>query len=109
MEGLTFDQLPDAMARVLDKLDSLEGLLTRLQHMPSDKPRGEYLTIDEAADFLHKSTATIYKLVHERKIPVLKQSGRLYFRRDELGQWLESGRRKTVAQIGESVDKSLSR
>ena len=55
----------------------------------------EYLTINEAAEFLNKSVRTIYILVGKRKIPHLKR-GQLYFKIDELKAWLEDGKREVI-------------
>lgn len=59
-----------------------------------DKP---VLTSTEAAAFLGIAVSYIYKLTHWKKIPFSKPNGgKIYFRRDELESWMNSGRYLTV-------------
>ncbi len=65
---------------------------------PQQKEK-EPLSIDEAALFtgLHKST--LYKLSHERAIPVHRpRGGRLVFFRSELMDWIRAGKKSTHAR-----------
>jgi excisionase family DNA binding protein len=66
---------------------------------PATEPRDQLLTIQEAAEFLNLSVATIYSKVSKCEIPVMKRSKRLYFSRTELTEYIKEGRQKTVAEI----------
>ncbi len=90
----TFDQLPELVSRLHDKIVSLEETILR---QASNTPDAEILPLEEAAKLLDLKPATIYGLVHARKIPFLKRAKKLYFRRSALIKWLESGR-----QLGRS-------
>lgn len=48
------------------------------------------LSVIEAAEYLGLSKITIYKLVSEQKIPVVKLGARDLFRVDDLDKWVES-------------------
>ncbi len=61
------------------------------------------LTIDEAAEFLNLSKPTLYRLVSERNIPHSKKGKRLYFSKERLTEWVESGEVRTQAQIKKEV------
>ncbi|MBK0403879.1 helix-turn-helix domain-containing protein [Adhaeribacter sp. BT258] len=68
----------------------------------------EMLTVDQAAGFLSLGTATIYSMVSRKEIPYMKPNGkRLYFSKQELTDWLKSGRKKTNAEIATDAGNYL--
>lgn len=105
MEPFTFDQLPQAVGKLHDKLDSIEQLLKESQRQPQDTD--ELLSISEAAKFLNLSVPTIYSKVCRKEVPVNKQGKRLYFYRSELINWIKSGRKKTAAEIRQEAEQML--
>lgn len=50
---------------------------------------------------------TIYDLVHKRLIPHSKRGKRLIFSKNEILEWLRSGKRKTQAEIQAEADNFL--
>ncbi len=97
MANLTFDQLPQAVYEIQQKLESIEQLLLELN---KNQPETDKIfTVGEAADFLNLSTATIYGLVSKGELPVMKRSKRCYFSKFELIAYLKKGRRKTNQEI----------
>jgi len=84
--------------------DSLESRLSNIEKLlldiyggahikPPDNDSGSLLTVDQAASLLHLSVATIYGLIHKREISSLKRGRRVYFKKEDLLQYLEDGRR----------------
>lgn len=65
----------------------------------NDKPADEIGGLDLAVEITGLARRTIYKLTHRREIPHRRVGGRLYFRRSELEQWIDAGRRHTVAEV----------
>ena len=65
----------------------------------------ELLSIEEASEFLKLSVATLYSMNCKRKIPFTKISGKVYYKRSALLAWLETGDRKTIAQIKREVNE----
>ena len=60
----------------------------------------EVLTVDECAELTSMKKSTLYKLTHQRRIPFFKPSGsRVYFKRSEILQWLQSNRVDSDAEI----------
>ena len=55
--------------------------------------------IDLAVKITGKAKATIYSKCHARTIPHWKQGKQLYFSKNELTQWLRSGKRKTRSEL----------
>lgn len=65
----------------------------------NDKNVDEIGGLDLAVAVTGLARRTIYKLTHRREIPHRRVGGRLYFRRSELEQWLDAGRRPMVAEV----------
>ena len=97
MEKISFENLPQAVGLLLDKVDLLEQLLKSQQNTsaPSDRP----MSITEAAKFLNLSVPTLYGFVSKRTIPFSKLGKRLYFSEAELTSWVKSGRKQTCTEI----------
>ena len=55
--------------------------------------------IELAVEITGKAKATIYSKCHDRTIPHWKQGKQLYFSKNELIQWLRSGKRKTHSEL----------
>lgn len=105
---LTFNDLPQAVTSLFSKLDKIERLLLAKTENSNEKP-DQLLTIDKAAELLSLSVPTIYGLVSRKEIPVSKKGKRLYFSRQELLDWVKSGRNKTAAEIAAEADICLSK
>lgn len=105
MENLTFDQLPQAISRIQEKLDAIEDLLKigKQENQAAD----EILNITQAAAFLKLSVATIYGRVCRHQIPVYKQGKRLYFYKKELEEWIKSGRKKSFQEIRQEAEERM--
>lgn len=63
------------------------------------------LSITEAARFLNLSPQTLYGFTSRQKIPFIKKGKRLYFKLADLEKWLESGRRKSIDEIKDELNK----
>jgi excisionase family DNA binding protein len=96
---LTFEQLPQAVTMLTKEVSELKRLLTEKQvQPPTDQPE-QFLTIQEAAEFLSLTVPTMYSKVSKGELPVMKRSKRLYFSRTELLEYLKDGRKKSNAEI----------
>lgn len=107
MEQITFDKLPEALGRVLSELSELKGLISK--HNPQLIEQDQILTIEGAAKLLSLKKPTIYGLVHRNGIPHSKKGKFLYFSKQELIEWVKSGRRKTNAEISEEATNYVNR
>ena len=68
--------------------------------------KSETLTIEEVSELTGYKKATLYKLTHERKIPFHKPAHggrRIFFKRAEINQWLESNHFDTYEESFENV------
>ena len=104
MNKPSFDELPNAVGQMIEKLNSIEQLLKSYNPLePADQP----LTVKEAAKFLNISVPTVYDYVHKREIPYSKLRKNLYFSRQELIEWIKKSRRKTQEEVKASAEESL--
>ena len=100
------DQLHNPFEGIVKELTEIKSLLLDLKHPPSQGKQelaNDLLTVDEAADLLDLSKATIYKKVHYNELPFMKRSKRLYFSRKELMAYLKEGSNRTNSQIAQSI------
>lgn len=108
MHQITFDQLPEAVARLTKEVSELKRLLIEKQEQTSTKQPEKLLTVQEAAEFLNLAVPTIYSKVNKGELPVMKRSKRLYFSSTELMEYLKEGRKKTNAEIEQKAEAYLS-
>lgn len=95
--NVTFDNLPEAVAGLYARLDSLEKSIKGAEENPVEQD--DLLIINQAADLVKKSVPTVYDLVHKREIPFYKRGGRLYFSKLELIAWIKEGKIPTNEEI----------
>lgn len=108
MSQVTFEQLPEKIGWILEKLDSIEAtLLSITTNAQPDKD--ELLTINQASKFINLAKPTIYGLVSRKEIPHSKKGKRLYFSKFELLDWVKSGRRKTVSELETEAESIVNR
>lgn len=76
----------------------IRDVLQESSFLSKKEQQSEILTIEEVSGLTGYKKATIYKLTHERKIPFHKPAHggrRIFFKREEISQWLQSNRVET--------------
>ncbi len=96
--NISFEKLPQAVAQLLVDVGHIKQLLIE-KGSNAQPPGDQLLPIEGAAALLHLTVPTVYGLVHRKEIPVMKKGKRLYFSREELTQYIKSGRKKTTAEL----------
>ena len=99
MEKINFENLPQAVSLLIEKVDSLELLLKSQQSNNSNAPSDKPMSISEAAKFVNLTVPTLYGFVSKRSIPFSKVGKRLYFSETELTSWIQGGRQKTCDEL----------
>lgn len=93
------------------RLSNIESLILDIKHKPSltseNQNSDKLLTVEEAADFLNLTKPTIYSKVSKGELPYMKKGKRLYFSKDELLDYIKSGRKETKSEILEKADRYL--
>ena len=104
---ITFEQLPQAVSQLHEKLANIERLLLQKVNDPQIETN-ELLTVQDVATFLSLSVPTIYGLISKKEIPVMKRSKRCYFSKVELMNYLKQGRKKTFEETGIEAQNYLT-
>jgi excisionase family DNA binding protein len=76
-----------------EKLDQILAIVREIR-AGQGKQADPWMSVDQASSYLSVARATIYKWVHEGRVPHHKipGSGLVRFRASELDQWIEIGR-----------------
>ena len=90
-----FQQLFDMMRVLERKVDALTNEKGSVKEQPS---KDELMTVETAADYLRMSRSSIYQLTSRFEIPFMKKGKRLYFKKEELRQWIEEGSNKPASK-----------
>ncbi len=109
MNELTFEQLPKAVGEIRAKIDSIEQMLREIVNRDAPQSENEYITVKQVAELLCLSVQTIYGFTSKMSIPYYKRGQRLYFSRQEINEWIQSGRRKIIEEIEREADNYLIR
>ncbi|HTK19198.1 MAG TPA: helix-turn-helix domain-containing protein [Mucilaginibacter sp.] len=108
MDRITFDQLPEMVALLLDKVTKIEQMLTG-REIPEQRPEKEMLTVSEAAEFMNVSKSTLYKMSFNRDVPVYKPTGRrVYFKREDLVKHITHNRVMSRQEIEQEAINYLA-
>lgn len=59
----------------------------------------DILDVRQAAAFLKSKITTLYEKTSTKTIPHFKKGNKLYFRRQELEEWIQKGKVKTVDDV----------
>jgi excisionase family DNA binding protein len=108
METITFNELPQAVIQLYEKLNNIEALLLEKSNEPTPE-HDQFLTIQEAASFLKLSVPTLYGFTQRAEIPVCKRGKRLYFSELSLTDWIKQGRKKTIAETAMEAASFMSK
>lgn len=95
---ISFENLPKAIAHLVDEVEKLKLLVEKSQTQIAPKKRMP-IGIDEACHIIGKAKPTIYSMVQKRMIPCYKNGKKLYFFEDELLKWITKGKKKTMHEI----------
>lgn len=103
MNNMTFEQLPQAVSMLIEKVGLLTDKVEKVLGM-TPQQHGEcrtLLTLNEVAALLGKSASTIYAMTSDKRIPYHKRGNKLYFFRNEIIAWIEQGGTSGVASESE--------
>lgn len=106
---LTFEALPQAIAELLQKVDSLHEVVSELRDRNLNQAEEPMIGIEEACVILGRAKSTIYALTQARKIPYYQPGKMLQFKRSELMAWMESSRHETSIQTKERIADEIQK
>jgi excisionase family DNA binding protein len=101
---LTTLSLDDIASQVAEKVYSLQQKNNEQREVAQEN---EFLTINQASELLNLAKPTIYTLTCKNEVPFIKKGKKLYFKKADLIEWLNAGRRMTKSEIEEEVNNHL--
>jgi excisionase family DNA binding protein len=110
MNSITFNDLPKEVYRLKEEILGLKTLITNLGNNINVAPKNKaYLSIKEVAQLTHKSINTLYSLTSKHKIPHYKNGNKLLFMENEVMDWINKNKVKTIQGIDYQVDVLTSK
>lgn len=103
LSSLSLDEI------ALQVAEKVYDLQKRNTEQKAETKDDEFLTIVQASELLNLAKPTIYTLTHKCEIPFIKKGKKLYFKRADLIDWLNTGRRLTRSEIRKEVENSIIR
>lgn len=91
MDKITFEQLPQAVSLLIEKVGQLADKVDEALGKATQQKGKRLLALDDVAALLGKSASTIYAMTSEKRIPYHKRGNKLYFFEDEIIGWIEQG------------------
>ena len=91
---------------ILDKLENIEKSIKGLQssmQLKNSNDNNEFMNVQQVADFIEESVASIYTRTSSRTIPFYKKGKRLLFKKAEILEWIESSKKKTIEEIQNEI------
>lgn len=92
MDQITFEQLPQAVTLLIEKVGRLADKVEEALGNSAREQGRRLLQLEDVAALLGKSASTIYAMTSDKRIPYHKRGNRLYFFEDEIIRWIEQGR-----------------
>jgi len=101
-----FEIILDRLNRIEQQLKDLK--ITTIQEVAA-QPVKQLMNVPETAEYLDISSSKIYKLTSTMEIPHMKLGKLLYFRKEQIDEWLLKNRVKTRAEIEEEANTYVTR
>jgi len=108
MNNITFDNLPDAVNEINDKLSRIEKILFE-KGRETKSEADEWLNLTELCNYHpdKPSKPTVYGWVNSGTVPVHKGGKKLRFLKSEIDSWLKQGKKRTLLESLEETDNYL--
>ena len=105
---LSFNDVPNAVAHLINKVEKLETLL--LENQPQVQEADRWLNLSDFCNYHpdHPAKQTVYGWIVQRSIPYHKKGKKLMFLKSEIDIWLKQGRRKTAAEIQAEAEQYVN-
>ena len=100
-QELTFNELPGAVAALIDKVDDLKELILSHKEEGSQVIEDKWFDLDHLIAYLpeHPAKSTVYGWVCDNLIPYSKTGKRLRFQKSQIDAWLSQNAHKTDTDL----------
>jgi excisionase family DNA binding protein len=92
---------------IIERLDRIEKAIQDFNSINSKVPEDQSMNILEVADYIKVAKTTIYGLTHKNTIPYYKLGKKLFFKKSEIDEWINSKKRKTKNDIEEEANEYI--
>lgn len=109
-QELTFNDLPQVVAQLLEEVMGMRAQLTELQGERKTAVKDTHvpMTVEETGAYLKMPKATLYMKLADGTIPAIKAGKRYTIYRDELDKWLEANRKNPVPMTAEEENAAVA-
>ncbi len=109
LDTITLDQLPKAVADILDGIAEIKSICNAIRDKESDKD--DYLTVEELCAYhpAHPSHQTVRRWKRLGYIPYYKDevTRRIKFKKSEIDAWLASSRHMSQEELNKIHDAQI--
>ena len=108
MQEISFNEMPQALAYLINKVEIIEILLNTKQLQAQEGV--QWLNLNDLCKYHpdHPAKPTVYAWIGQRSIPYHKKGKKLMFLKSEIDAWLKEGRRKTAIEIQTEAEQFVT-
>lgn len=92
---------------IMQRLDRIEKAIENLKTENAIVVESKAMNVSEVAKYLNTNIPSIYGLTSRAEIPHYKIAKKLYFKKEEIDEWINSKKIKTNQDIEKEVDEYL--
>lgn len=92
---------------IMERLDKIEIAISNLKKENAIVVESKAMNVSEVAKYLNTNIPSIYGLTSRAEIPHYKIAKKLYFKKVEIDEWINSKKIKTNQDIEKDVDEYL--
>lgn len=92
---------------IIERLDRIEKAISNLKLENVIVAESKAMNVSEVAKYLNTNIPSIYGLTSRAEIPHYKIAKKLYFKKEEIDEWIYSKKIKTNQDIEKEVEEYL--
>jgi len=100
--------LDKVIVEALERWSRERGSTPERQPDP-DKVVKNYLSLEEAGKYLGLSKKTLYQFTHKKTIPYYKPNNKVYFKVEDLDNWINKNRVSSQSEIEREAQRYLDK
>ena len=94
---------------ILERLDRIEKAISNLKTENSIVAESKPMNLKEVVAYMGTSTSAIYKLTSTAEIPHYKLGKKLFFKKEEIDEWIYANKVKTRQDIENEANEYIAR
>ena len=94
---------------IMERLDRIEKAISNLKTENSIVAESKPMNLKEVVAYMGTSTSAIYKLTSTAEIPHYKLGKKLFFKKEEIDEWIYANKVKTRQDIENEANEYIAR